>query len=206
MNLPTKVAVALGLIGIALFVVLTGRTNVHNFERVQQSIEEMFEDRLVVKGLIFDLASLLHRKEVAILSEDTTFYAHLNASVNDQIDDRLEEFWATRLTPMEERTLKRFASNVDALQASEEQLDLAETMDLSPDEEQRLAGQLASLEEDLQALSKIQLSEGRRKLSVGAKAVDDMNWIARIENYMLIALVVLLLALIFIPLKARPVD
>jgi hypothetical protein len=203
MNTLTKVAWALGLVGVSLFVVLTGRTNVQNFERVQQSLEDIYADRLVVKGLIFELSTLLHRKEIATLTADAAFYANLDPSVNDQIEERLVEFRATTLTPMEEQTLERFAATVEDLKADEAALDLAAAVELSPEESARLAGHMASLKEDLKALSMIQLTEGRRKLSVGDRAVDDMNSIARIENYMLAALAVMLLALIFVAPKPR---
>lgn len=205
MSTLAKITWALGLISASLFVLLTGRTNVHNFEKVQASIEEIYEDRLVVKGLIFELASLLHRKEVAILTRDANFFTHLDPAVDDQIDERLEEFRATKLTQVEERTLERFEASVAALMAAEEELGLAADVDLSPEEEQGLLAQMAGLDEDLRALSKIQLSEGRRQMGVGDKAVDEMNRIHRIENYMLVAFAAMLLVLLFIsPRKEGP--
>lgn len=204
--MPVKIVLALGLISVVLFVVLTGRSNVENFERVQAAVEEIYEDRLVVKGLIFELSTLLHRKEIATISSDAEFYADRNARVNEEIGDRLREFRATKLTPKEAEALERFESNVEVLQATEVELRLAETTELSLAERQRLAGEMANLQEDLRALSRIQLAEGKRQMSVGDKAVDEMNWIAQVENYMLIALAVMLLALIFLSPKPHSAE
>ncbi len=204
--MPVKIVLALGLISVVLFVVLTGRSNVENFEQVQEAVEEIYEDRLVVKGLIFELSTLLHGKEIATISRDAAFYADRNARVNQEIDDRLREFRATKLTPKEAEALARFESNVEILQATELELRLTEATDLSLAERQRLAGEMANLQEDLRALSKIQLAEGKRQMSLGDKAVEEMHWIARVENYMLIALTVMLLALIFLSPKPRSAE
>jgi len=203
MSTISKTVWALGLLCVFLFVLLTGRTNLRNFEKVQDSIEEIYEDRLVVKGLIFELASLLHRKEIANVSRDRAFYEHLNESVDTQIAGHLQAFRETKLTPLEEKTLDQFADNVAELQAMESELDLAKGIDLSPVDEQRLAAQIAGLHEDLKALSEIQLSEGKRRLGVSDKAVESMNTFARIENYMMLICAIVLLALVFVVPKPR---
>ncbi len=203
MSTLSKTVWALGLLCVFLFVLLTGRANIRNFEKVQDSIEEIYEDRLVVKGLIFDLASLLHRKEIANVSRNQAFYERLNESVNNQIGRHLQEFRATKLTPFEEKTLDHFAKSITELRSMEEELDLAGGIDLSPVEEQRLAAQIASLKEDLKTLSKIQLSEGRRRLGVSDKAVNSMNTLARIENYMMLIFAIVMLALVFAVPKPR---
>jgi hypothetical protein len=203
MSTINKTVWALGLLCVFLFVLLTGRTNLRNFEKVRDSIEEIYEDRLVVKGLIFELSSLLHRKEIANISRDQAFYRHLNESVNTQIAKHLEEFRATKLTLLEEKTLDHLAASIDELKVLENELGLAEDFDLSSVEERQLADRIASLNEDLRTLSKIQLAEGRRRVGISDKAVESMNTFARIENYMMLLCAVVMLALVFAVPNAR---
>lgn len=95
MNITSKIICTMVILCSCVLIFLTGRTNVRNFEKVHTSIEEIYKDRLVVKGLIFDLSSLLHRKELAIVSGDQTFYVNTNESTNSQMAEHLSAFRST---------------------------------------------------------------------------------------------------------------
>ena len=189
MTLTSKFVFVFGLLCAFLLILFSGQANVRHFEKIQSSIEEIYEDRLVVKGIIFELSSLLHQKEIANISGDKSFYTGTNASVNAQIADHLRDFRATKLTPDEEKTLNRFSADFKELYASEEAFDLSDGDELT--------NQLKSLHEDLKILADIQLSQGRLKMIVSTKTSDKMNTFARVENYMLVIILVLLLVIVF---------
>lgn len=201
----SKIFWAVGMFAAFLFILLTGRANVRNFEDVRDSIEEIYEDRLVVNALIYDMSNLLHRKEIAVLQDDRTFFEQVNESVNGQLDDAIQTFRATRLTNTEEATLERFAAGVGALQARERALGLPPEqgspsgLELDTDAVGELQARMDGLHEELAALSRIQVVEGRRRLGVSDKAVTSMNAFARIENYMLLATAIAMAALVFVP-------
>jgi len=203
MTMTTRVLWAFGVICIALFVVASGRTNVHNFRDVQTSIEEIYEDRLVVKGLIFELSSMLHDKELAQVTGDTAFYANDNAAVDARITAHLERFRATKLTEAESITLDRFASHVADLQRVEGAYPLSDDTSISPEEAEVLAAHMADLKADLRDLASIQLEEGKRRLAIAERAEADMNMIAWIEAALMVFLAAQLIALFFIPAAPR---
>lgn len=198
MSASNKVIWILGLMCAFLLILLTGRTNIRNFEKVQSSIEEIYEDRLVVKGLIFDLSSLLHRKEVAGISQDQAFYVRTNEVVNTQIFEKLSAFRATRLTRDEEATLNRFQKGVERLVQTEKDIGLIQGRNLEQDEIRDFSMLIRRLKEDLDVLSHIQLSEGKRKLLASDEAVESMYTFAQAENYILIVFGILMLVLIFV--------
>lgn len=192
MSATNKIIWILGLLCAFLFILITGRTNIQNFEKVQSSIEEIYKDRLVVKGLIFELSSNLHKKEVAILSQDKSYFSLSNNSINTQMAEYIRAFKETKLTSLEEETLLRFSTNFENLKKLEKEFDF------SKETSKKVFSQIAGLKEDLKTLSGIQLTEGKKKLSMSGKAVASMNFFAQVENYMLIIFGALVLVLIFV--------
>jgi hypothetical protein len=199
MSLASKITCVSVLIGSFLLILATGRVNIRNFEKVQHSIEEIYKDRLVVKGLIFKLSSLLHEKEVALLSGNKSFFASDNNAINEQIDQHLKDFRATELTTQEELTLNQFSRGITALQNLEKQMTLESENWLTPKDSKNLMSQIETLRAKLKILSNIQLSEGERKLSNSEKAVESMNQFESIENYAMLFLCLLIAAFIFVP-------
>ncbi len=206
MSIASKITWTLGLMCVFLLILLTGRTNIKNFETVQTSIEEIYKDRLVVKGIIFDLSSLLHRKEVATIKGDKSFFTGTNDSINKEIAEKIQLFRATRLTDDEAFTLGHFEKGISDLQKAEKKTGIAQGGSLSDTQSKWLAELTLVLKNDLKTLSGIQLSEGKRKLSQSDRAVASMNTFAEAEKYILIVFAALMLALIFLVPGPRQKD
>ena len=206
MRATSKIIWTLILVCILLLILVTGQSNVRNFEKVQSSIETIYKDRLVVKGLIFELSSLLHRKEIAIITGNQILYKQINQSIDEEMAKHLLSFRATQLTIYEEKTLDRFTKALETLQAREKALGLSNGFDITEVNDKMLIAQFSGLQKDLKTLSEIQLSEGKRKLGISDKAVDSMNVFARFENYILIIFGILILVLIFIVPGASAKD
>lgn len=203
MTATTKLLWAFGVISIALFVLASGRTNVRNFQEVQASAEEIYADRLVVKGLIFDLSNMLHDKELAQVTADASFYAEDNAAIDARLTAHIEQFRGTKLTGAESRALERFATHVSALQAAEREADLASGAPVAPADADRLATLMDDLEADLEELAAIQLQEGRRRMRIGDDAAADMIVVAWVEAAVMTVLAVLLIGVFVAPTRAR---
>ncbi len=197
MSLVSKFVFVFGLLCAFLLIFFSGRGNIIHFEKIQNSIEEIYEDRLVVKGIIFDLSLLLHQKEIANASNNSTFYLSENAAVNTQIERHLQNFRATKLTPTEEKTLNRFSADFETLRGSEQKFHVSDGHQFTQQEAKALSEQLANLYVDLKKLASIQLSEGRLKMVVSSQTSDTMKAFARIEKYLLFMCVGLALVIIF---------
>lgn len=203
MRMKTKVISFLVLLTCFLLILGTGRINVRNFEKVQQSIETIYKDRLVVKGLIFELSSLLHQKEIAILTEDVSFYETKNQSVNEGIAEHMTAFRNTQLTADEAVALEKFSRGIERLQSQEKNFNFSNGMKLTRLEANLLSAQIQGLKDDLRTLSGIQLAEGERKVSFSDKAVQSMHEFANVENYALMGIGLLILLVFFFPRSRR---
>jgi len=198
MSLESKFTCIIILLCSFLLILATGRVNIRNFEEVQHSIEEIYSDRLVVKGLIFELSALLHKKELSLVFDKEKNNMQ-NELINAQIAKNLQEFRTTQLTSNEEKTLDRFSKGVKFLQAVEKEVDLSNRENLDKIQINQLSDKIQSLQKDLKTLSGIQLSEGKHKMNVSNAAVVKMYKFERIENYALLILGVMMLFFVFIP-------
>lgn len=198
MSKTNKVIWVLGLMCAFLLILVTGQTNIRNFQKIQASIEEIYKDRLVVKGLVFNLLTSLHQKEIALISSDKSFFKGKNSSINSRIREDIRLFRETKLTRYENSTLDRFSQGVEDLIEREEKLLLSEKDNFFRIGSEPLREQVAELKENLKTLSEIQLSEGKKKLVTSTAAVESMNTFAIAENYILITFAILMLAVIFV--------
>ncbi len=179
-------------------ILMTGQTNKRNYEKVQGSIEGIYADRLVVKGLIYDLVTSLHKKEVALLRSNTDFFSGENKTLNDKMKTHIELFKETELTPKEDETLRKFEKDFNRLVAIESKLTSAEYGFSKNRDYNEIERMLTNLYRGLNQLSEIQLEEGKRKLQKSVGAVKSMNFFERIENYFLIIFSVLILIILFV--------
>lgn len=197
MSITSKIVFVLGLLFAFLLIFFSGRANLTHYEKIQHSIEEIYEDRLVVKGFIFELSSLLHQKEIANISGDKSFYTHTNPSVNLEMEKLLDAFRKTKLTHLEKQTLDKFSEDFNNLRSVEKKITQSDQDHLSRPQATLISEQFRNLHNDLKTLSKIQLAEGKHKLDVSKRASKSMRVYARVENVMLLIFVILVLAIIF---------
>ena len=183
-----------------LLIFAMGRTNVRHFVNVKSSIEDIYKDRLVVNGMVFDLASLIHKKEAALLTSDRDFFGRTNSSINLQGEEIITEFKETYLTQIEEKTLLRFEQGVLELVELEKDADFIKSIDGDSALRRKSLDIVQSLKIDLKTLSGIQLSEGKRKLQLSDKAVKTMEFNQSIENYSMLVIGILILIVLLVPM------
>ncbi|WPZ08908.1 MCP four helix bundle domain-containing protein [Roseivirga spongicola] len=188
-SISKKLKWTAALLIVFLLIIATNLVDRQHFRRVKESVVAMYEDRLVVKDLIFELKLLVDQKKLALLTENEEFFADQNEQVNDSIDALVERFYATQLTAEERDYLNAFVEKTETLRPIEERVYT------DPQAEEQLAKSLHALESDLYVLSKIQLSEGKVQLMKASKSVNAMDYLTNLE---LIALIVIAVFVIFI--------
>ena len=188
-SISKKLKWTAALLIVFLLIIATNLVDRQHFRRVKESVVAMYEDRLVVKDLIFELKLLVDQKKLALLTENEAFFADQNEQVNDSIDALVERFYATQLTAEERDYLNAFVEKTETLRPIEERVYT------DPQAEEQLANSLHALESDLYVLSKIQLSEGKVQLMKASKSVNAMDYLTNLE---LIALIVIAVFVIFI--------
>lgn len=199
MSVASKIKWLFILAAAFLMVLATSRSKVHQSSQIQSSIESIYEDRLLVKGLIFDLARALHDKEIAHLTGDTAFFKTKCSELDAGIAADIASFEETYLTESEAIALERFKLGVEGLKALEADLSSSDDPAAIASQQPQVAAALEALHADLEELSAIQLAEGRRQMGLGGKAVGRMDLVSSVELGMLAFVLLAGMIVIFYP-------
>lgn len=199
MNWTSKITCIVVFLCSLLLIFAMGRTNIRHYKQVKNSIEDIYKDRLIVNAMVFDLAMLLSKKEVAIVSSNKDYFNRTNSSVNIQIKEIIKDFKQTYLTNLEEETLLRFEVGVNELSRVEKRIIFESNGKINQFVFNKLVSLIESLKVDLKTLSGIQLLEGKRKLKRSDEAVEAMELNQKIENYSLLAIGVLIMVILLLP-------
>ncbi|MEJ2006241.1 MAG: MCP four helix bundle domain-containing protein [Cyclobacteriaceae bacterium] len=182
-----KIKWILGISVVFLLIIATNYVDRSNFRRVQDSIETIYEDRLVAQDLVFKMSLIIQHKVLDYSISDSAGMNKDYRQDNANMDSLLIRFHETRLTRDEAAILKAFEDNF----AEARRLEEASEMNVSAYE-----GVLQELNENILSLSKIQMDEGRRQMFEGEKALKSVNLLTTIEVYVLVFLAILIQVII----------
>ncbi len=191
MTVFDKLKWALAILLVFVLVLATNLVDRNHFHRIAQSVQTIYADRVVANDLLFDMAALVHEKELALERRDTAFFRSRAAKVDAAMDGFLERYAQTYLTADERLAFDDLRAHLDALRALE-----ARGTDPWDDAGDRYRQRLAEIREDLRRLSKIQLVEGQRQVSLSERSMETMALFTRIEIVFLVLLAVLVQVII----------
>lgn len=191
MALFKKIKWILGILMVFMLIITTNLIDRNNFLQVRDSVITIYEDRLVAKDIIFQLSKLVHEKEMAVAVSDSVFFSGRNKQVNTQIEDLITDFGKTKLTSEEKLLFEKFKDNVASLKKSEGDFVQSVFVQKAP-----LVKRISDVKENLHYLSKIQMSEGRKEMSITKKAIDTVELFTQIEIYILILLAIIIQILV----------
>jgi hypothetical protein len=181
---------------------MTNLIDKNNFVRVRNAVVTIYEDRVVASDLLFDLSKAVQEKEMAAALTDTTFFDHRSAQLNKNITELVSRFEQTKLTTKEKKTLSNLKRDFEDLISYENKL-------VSSNFSEKLAffNTISDIQENLYDLSKIQLQEGKRQMSISNKAVDKLEIFTQIEIYLLAFLaIVIQIIIIYTPKQKKEKD
>ncbi|KAA5827659.1 chemotaxis protein [Algibacter amylolyticus] len=182
-----KIKWILGILMIFVLIIATNLIDKNNFVRVRDAVVTIYEDRLIANDLIFEMAKSVHQKELAVLVLDSTFFKSKNAKVNINLKALVSRFEDTKLTLKEANVFKDLKSNIEGLVAAENQFLNSNFTNKAP-----VIGHIENLKANLDDLSKIQLNEGSRQMSISKRALDTVELFTQIEIYILVFLAILI--------------
>lgn len=191
MKFYNKLKWILGIMIVFVLIVTTNLIDRNNFIRVKGSVETLYEDRLKANDLLFDLSQAIQEKEVAILKADTLFFSARNAALNREIQTYIDLYEQTQLTSDESRLFNKLREDLRVLE-KEENAFIGSSYSNNSD----LLISSTNIKANLKALSKIQLLEGRRQVSISNKAIDTVELYTHIEIYLLAFLAIVVQILI----------
>ncbi len=198
MSFYNKLKWILGIAMIFILIIATNLIDRNNFIKVRNSVMTIYEDRLVVKGLIFDMANIIHEKELAIVKEDSSFYKNKVGQLNSEMDLLITKFEGTKLIKKESQLLDDLKDEHKTLVQKEKGLTHFDEKKLEV-----IKAGIDQLQDDLKSLSNIQLKEGRKQMSISKKAVSTVELFTQIEIYFLVFLaIVIQLIVMYQPKKS----
>ena len=189
----------LGILMIFVLIITTNLIDKNNFIRVRDSVVTIYEDRLVANDLIFEMLTLVQQKELAVSLSDSVFFQNQNSKVNDNLQSLISRFEQTKLTLEEAHVFRNLKANVEVLLDSERQL-----FKSSYNNNSQVIKHFKSLKNNLNELSKIQLNEGSRQMSISKRALDTVELFTQIEIYILVFLAILIQVIIMYQPKEKP--
>lgn len=198
MNFSQKVKWILGILMIFILVIATNLIDKNNFQRVKDSLTTLYEDRLVANDMIFELNNYIQEKEIAIATSDTVFFQKKNKQINNKIEELEAKFEQTKLTTEEVYIFKELKKNLALLNTAETSFINSKFIQKTV-----VSNCISKIKNNLKDLSKIQLSEGGRQMSISKKALDTVELYSQIEIYILVILAILIQIIIIYKPKEK---
>lgn len=182
-----KIKWILGISMVFMLILATNLIDRKNFNRLRDSVESIYEDRLIAKDIIFDISKLIQEKELAIALSDSSFYKMHNDNLNESIEDCFARYTHTKLTKAEGEKFDELRDNYEVLKASEEVFITSKFV-----KNETLELEIKNVKENLNDLSRIQLKEGRKQMTISNKAISDVEFFTQIEIYLLIFMAIVI--------------
>jgi hypothetical protein len=188
----------LGILMIFVLIIATNLIDKNNFVRVRDSVVTIYQDRLIANDLIFEMLKSVQQKELAVSLSDSTFFQNQNSKVNDNLQSLVSRFEQTKLTSREEKVFADLKTNIQTLIDSESQF-----LNSGYSDNSQIITHIESLKNNLNDLSKIQLNEGSRQMSISKRALDTIELFTQIEIYILVFLAILVQVIIMYKPKEK---
>lgn len=187
MALLNKIKWILGILMVFVLIIATNLIDKNNFVRVKDSVVTIYEDRLIAKDLIFKISKDIHKKEIALATKDSVFFSQQNKAVNTHIESLIERFEKTKLTDVENNVFNDFKNNFNALVATE-----ADLTHLNSQNKVKASNQISAIENNLDDLAQIQISEGSKQMSISKQAIESVELFTQMEIYVLVILAIII--------------
>ncbi len=189
----------LGILMVFALIIATNLIDKNNFVRVRDSVVTIYEDRLIAKDLIFEMLKSVQQKEIAVRLSDSTFFNQRSLKVNNNLKSLISSFEQTKLTTEENKVFDDLKKNFQLLFDSEDQYLNSDYKDNS-----QVVSHIESIKENLDGLSKIQLIEGSRQMSISKRALDTIKLFTQIEIYLLVFLAIVIQIIVMYKPKENP--
>jgi hypothetical protein len=187
MSFYNKIKWILGILLIFILILSTNLIDRNNFVRVKDSVVTIYEDRLIANDIIFEISKSVHEKEIALALSDSVFLSQTNIKVNDTIQSLIKRFELTKLTLEERKIFDDLKNNLQSLVTSENRF-----VNSGFANRNDVLKHLSKIKNNLDALSKVQLSEGRKQMSISKHAIDTVELFTQIEIYLLVFLAIII--------------
>lgn len=184
MTVISKIRWVASILLVFLIVLITNLVDRDNFNKLSDSVTTIYEDRIVANDLIFEMSRIIHAKQIAVVTGDTTFFQNENDALNRETDILTNSYRQTKLTEKEKLVFDQLQDELKTLQQQEQEYGASRITDLRKS--------LDNINGHLYDLAKIQLHEGRRQVYISDRARDTVDLFTRGEIIFLIIMGILI--------------
>lgn len=189
MSIFSKIRWVASILLVFFIVLTTNLIDKSNFNKLSSSVTTIYEDRIVASDLLFEMARLLRKKEMAVISGDKTFPGNENTKLNRELENLIERYRQTKMTEKEKFVFNQLKDELTALMQIEQ--------NSRRSEDEKLLKSIEKINQYLYDLSKIQLQESRRHVFISEKAKDTIDLFTQFEVIFLIIMAILIQIIIF---------
>ncbi len=181
MAIYNKIKWVLGILIVFVIIVCTNLIDRNNFIRVKDSVVTIYEDRLIAHDIIVEMLIKVQEKELAYATKDSSFFEEKNSEVNTKLNGLISRYEQTKLTTEEQEYFEQLKTNFETLFTIE-----------SSSTPLQNSGVMKSIKENLNHLSKVQLNEGNRQMTISKRAINTVELFTEIEIYLLAFLAIVI--------------
>ncbi len=193
------------LIIISLLLLLIYAKNLierSSFKQISRAFSEVYDDRLVVKGYIFDISEKLFMIQELIDHCTIDFdYGNIIKEISKNENEILAiivEFEKTKLTDQEAVFLNDFKKIIETdLNIKSYDLLFTDSSGVNIDQVKRYDAKITQARKDLESLSDIQLVEGEKLIGKAKSLINKSQIWAQFEVALLVLILVVLYLLLF---------
>lgn len=189
-----KIKTALALLTVLLLVLATNLLDKQHFSELQKSFTSIYEDRLVAENYLFNLSKQMQLKK-QLLNNHESFQSQSNHIINDSIDIIIKKYEATKLTTEEAEYFFSLKNQLQELKMMEKTLAISANQ--QDQHVNNIVQKIQFIWSDLEALSQIQLTEGKRIIENSQQIISFSNLTSRLEIVILIVIGLIIQALVF---------
>lgn len=183
MNLFNKIKWALALSGVFLLILATNLIDKNNFARMEESVDNIYNDRLLAKEVLLDIAIKFHKKELAYSLNDSIYLRNQNDVINAEISRLLKMFNRLESTKKEDYSLNSLNRNHSELIKLESNLSPKDNL-YTP----QCAEIFSAINKNIIELAAEQVREGKSQNFIARRAIENVKLFSQIEIYFLIFL------------------
>lgn len=188
MKFFAKIRWVASILLVFFIVLITNLIDRDNFNRLSYSVTTMYEDRIVASDLLFEIARIIQKKQIAVLTSDTIFFENQNYKYNQEINQLLDNYSLTKLTEKEGAAFNQLQEELKSLKQKERS-----SANLSNGE---VLKSIKMIDQHLYNLSKIQLQEGKQQVFISNRTKETINLYTQAEIIFLILMAVLIQVII----------
>lgn len=194
-----KIKWVLGVSGVFLLILATNLIDKDNFARLEKTVDNIYNDRLLAKEVLLDITIKFHKKELAYSLNDSTYLQNQNGRINAEISKSLKIFNRLESTKKEKQILNSLKRNHNKLKKLESNLMPNDTLYT-----QECAEIFSAINNDIIELAAEQVREGKSQKFIASKAIEHVNLYSQIEIYFLVFLGILLqIIILYSPKKSK---